>query len=85
MSYNAAGANPSEFFGFIESPKHIPNENRIAFRTESNASVDAFVPLLEELGAKNIEGPLFEEPGYYAIFFEDPFGNRLEVCHRERN
>ena len=22
-------------------------------------------------------------PGYYAVFFEDPDGNKLEVCHRE--
>src|SRR2546427_466475 len=22
------------------------------------------------------------EAGYYAVFFEDPCGNRLEVCHR---
>jgi hypothetical protein len=48
--------------------------------------VDAFVPLLRELGAQNIEGPGDDEgPGYYAIFFEDPFGNRLEICHRAAN
>jgi hypothetical protein len=23
-------------------------------------------------------------PGYYAAFFEDSCGNRLEVCHRVR-
>jgi predicted enzyme related to lactoylglutathione lyase len=23
-------------------------------------------------------------PGYYAVFFEDPSGNRLEVMHRSR-
>jgi hypothetical protein len=23
-------------------------------------------------------------PGYYAVFFEDPAGNRLELCHRLR-
>ncbi|MEY2519385.1 MAG: hypothetical protein QOF24_1144, partial [Verrucomicrobiota bacterium] len=22
-------------------------------------------------------------PGYYAVFFEDPDGNKLEVCYRE--
>ena len=71
-------------YPFIEST-HVPNENRIAFWLESHAAVDAFLPLLQQLGAKNIEGPEFEDPGYYAIFFEDPFGNRLEVCHRLRN
>jgi len=85
-SYNAPG-DPSEFFGFIESPNFAPNENRIAFWAESNAAVDAFMPLLNEIGAQNIDGPNDDEgPGYYyAVFFEDPFGNRLEICHRRRN
>ena len=25
----------------------------------------------------------FEGPGYYAFFFEDPDGNKLEICCRE--
>lgn len=85
-SWNAPG-EPSEFFGFIESPNFTPNENRIAFWAESNAAVDALVPLLREIGARDIDGPNFDEgPGfYYAVFFEDPFGNRLEICHRTRN
>jgi catechol 2,3-dioxygenase-like lactoylglutathione lyase family enzyme len=85
-SYNAPG-EPSEFFGFVESPNHVANENRIAFRAESNAAVDAFIPLLREIGAQNIEGPNYDEGAgyYYAVFFEDPFGNRLEICHRTRN
>lgn len=85
VTYFADGDAPTEFFGFIESPSHQPNENRIAFRAESTSAVDAFLPLLQSIGAKNIEGPLYEDEGYYAIFFEDPFGNRLEVCHRLRN
>jgi Predicted lactoylglutathione lyase len=86
VSYHAPGEGPTEFFGFIESRDFRPNENRIAFRADSNASVDAFPPFLREIGAKNIEGPCFEEEGYYyAIFFEDPFGNRLEICHRLHN
>ena len=86
ISYNAPGA-PSEFFGFIASPDFVPNENRIAFWAESNAAVDALVPLLREIGAREIDGPNDAEgPGfYYAVFFEDPFGNRLEICHRTRN
>ena len=85
VSYNAEGPEPTEFFGFIESPSHQPNENRIAFWAESDAAVDKFLPLLQSIGAKNIEGPAHEDDYYYAIFFEDPFGNRLEVCHRRRN
>ncbi|MDD5200688.1 MAG: VOC family protein [Terrimicrobiaceae bacterium] len=86
ISYNAPGEGPTEFFGFIESPNFAPNENRIAFWAESNAALDALIPLLREAGARKIEGPGYDEgPGYYAVFFEDPFGNRLEICHRERN
>lgn len=85
VSYNAEGTEPTEFFGFTESPGHVANENRIAFWAESNESVERCLPLLQEIGAKNIEGPLYEEAGYFAIFFEDPFGNRLEVCHRTQN
>lgn len=87
VSYREPGDGPTAFFGFIESADFRPNENRIAFWTHSNAAVDAFVPLLRDLGARNIEGPDDSEgPGfYYAVFFEDPFGNRLEICHRTRN
>jgi len=36
-----------------------------------------------QAGARKIEGPGYDEgPGYYAVFFEDPSGNRLEICHR---
>lgn len=80
------GEGSTEFFGIIESPNHRPNENRIAFWAESPAEVDKLAPLLREIGARNIEGPSYDEgPGYYAVFFEDPAGNRLELCHREHN
>ena len=38
---------------------------------------------LRHAGGRNIEGPGYDEgPGYYAVFFEDPCRNRLEICHR---
>ncbi len=79
------GHGPTEFFGITESPSHQPNENRIAFWAESTAEVDQLATLLTEIGARNIEGPGYEVPGYYAVFFEDPAGNRLELCHRLQN
>jgi predicted lactoylglutathione lyase len=33
-------------------------------------------------GARNVEGPVWEDATYYAVFFEDPCGNRLEFCYR---
>jgi catechol 2,3-dioxygenase-like lactoylglutathione lyase family enzyme len=86
VQYTSAPApGPSAFFGFIESATHRPNETRVAFRVESNAEVDRLAALVRAIGAGRIEGPGFESPDYYAVFFEDPSGNRLEVCHRTRD
>ncbi|QPD04574.1 MAG: Glyoxalase [Candidatus Nitrospira kreftii] len=72
----------TEFFGVTESSSHVANECRVAFWVESRAEVDRLATIIRQAGAANIEGPLFEEAGYYAVFFEDPSGNRLEICHR---
>ncbi len=84
LQFEATGDTAAEFFGVTESPAHVPNENRIAFWTESTADVDRIAKLAAQLGARNIEGPMDYEAGYYAVFFEDPCGNRFEVCHRQR-
>lgn len=75
-----------EFFGFTEESNHQPNGNRIAFWAESRAAVDQVAEVAGKAGAKNMEGPDVcpdYSPGYYAVFFEDPDGNKLEVCFRE--
>ena len=85
VSYEAPrkDGQPTEFFGFTHDPNHKPNGMRIAFWAESREEVDRVAEVARAAGAKNIEGPeLYEEPGYYAVFFEDPEGNKLEVCHR---
>lgn len=84
LQFEAAGAQPTEFFGVTECPGHVPNETRIAFWAESVKEVDRLATVAAAAGAQNIEGPMDYEPGYYAVFFEDPFGNRLEICHRVR-
>jgi catechol 2,3-dioxygenase-like lactoylglutathione lyase family enzyme len=73
------------FFGFTRDPKHKANKNCIAFWAASRAEVDRVAKVARKAGAKNIEGPEPYAPGeenYYAVFFEDPDGNRLEVCYR---
>lgn len=82
LQFEARGQTATEFFGVTESPVHVPNENRIAFWAESRADVDRIAKVASSAGARNIEGPMDYEPGYYALFFEDPCGNRLELCHR---
>ena len=74
----------TEFFGITESPTHVANECRVAFWVDSQSEVDRLAAIVRKAGARNIEGPLYEEAQYYAVFFEDPSGNRLEVCFRER-
>ena len=85
FQYEAAASDGTpEFFGMTESPRHVPNECRIAFWAESMQEVDRLAAIAVQAGARNVEGPLYEEPHYYAVFFEDPSGNRLEICYRER-
>jgi catechol 2,3-dioxygenase-like lactoylglutathione lyase family enzyme len=86
LQYYSQGEGPTEFFGVTQSPAHTPNENRIAFWASSEAEVNEIARLLADIGARNIEGPSHEDcEDYYAVFFEDPAGNRLEVCYRAKN
>ena len=84
LQFEAAGADgATEFFGVTESSGHIANECRIAFWADSPSEVDRLAEIIVRAGARNVEGPGYHEgPGYYAVFFEDPSGNRLEICHR---
>jgi catechol 2,3-dioxygenase-like lactoylglutathione lyase family enzyme len=84
--FEAEGDRAVDFFGFTEEADFQPNGNRIAFWAESRAAVDKVAEVIRRAGGKNIEGPelcLDYSRGYYAVFFEDPDGNKLEVCCRE--
>ena len=87
LQFEAAGADgATEFFGVTESPQHVANECRIAFWADSAGEVDRLAAIAVRAGAQNVEGPaLYETPNYYAVFFEDPCGNRLEICYRTTN
>ena len=84
--YSAGDGKPSEFFGLCEDKSHRPNGTRIAFWAETREKVDEVAKLVREAGGKNLEGPEIcaeYSPGYYGFFFEDPDGNKLEICCRE--
>jgi catechol 2,3-dioxygenase-like lactoylglutathione lyase family enzyme len=84
--YSAGGDKPSEFFGFTQDRHHRPNGTRIAFWADTRDEVDRIAELVREAGGKTLEGPEIcadYSPGYYAFFFEDPDGNKLEICCRE--
>jgi predicted lactoylglutathione lyase len=84
--YAVGGDKPEAFFAFDQNRRHQPNDTRIAFWAESREEVDRVARLVRKIGGKNLEGPEVcraYSRGYYACFFEDPDGNKLEVCCRE--
>lgn len=87
LQFEAAGADgATEFFGITESPQHVANECRIAFWADSTSEVDRLAEIAVLAGAWIVEGPMmYEAPHYYAVFFEDPCGNRFEICYRTAN
>jgi catechol 2,3-dioxygenase-like lactoylglutathione lyase family enzyme len=56
----------------------------IAFRAESRDQVDALARDIEAFGGRVLDSPReYPEyvPGYYAVFFSDPEGIKLELVH----
>lgn len=84
-AFYAPGEGKQPFFGFTEDPNHQPNGNRISFWADSREEVDHVAEVVRRAGGRNVEGPeLVREytPHYYAVFFGDPDGNKLEICYR---
>lgn len=81
ISDQGAAAEWSDNFGIIEEPGLVAGSARIAFRARSLEIVDAVARILPGIGARNIEmdDGIYGER-YYGVFFDDPDGNRLEVC-----
>ena len=78
------GSVRADFFNIFEDPETRPTPTRIAFAAPSTAFVDEVARVVRANGGQNIEGPGYfaqHDPTFYAVFFEDPLGNRLEVCH----
>jgi catechol 2,3-dioxygenase-like lactoylglutathione lyase family enzyme len=55
----------------------------IAFKGESRAQIDALAKEVEANGGSILDPPKEYDyvPGYYAVFFTDPDGIKLEVVH----
>lgn len=72
------------YFAVTEERGHVPNANRVAFWVGSAADVDRVAEVARDAGARELSGPkpMPYSPGYYAVFFADPSGNRLEVYVR---
>ncbi len=72
----------TEWFGITEDANMAPAETRIAFDAPSRGTIDAIRVYLPTIGAQNIEmSDGIYGPTYYAVFFDDLDGNKLEICH----
>lgn len=79
---SGAGGDSPDWFAFTEDRDVVPGTTRVAFAAASRADVDRLAALLPSIGSRAIEGPEFAYgPRYYAVFFEDPDGNKLEICY----
>jgi glyoxylase I family protein len=57
--------------------------HHLAFHAPSRADVDAAFAKLQDMGAEVTDAPAEYDylPGYYAVYFLDPDGIKLEVAH----
>ena len=64
--------------------RYSPGLHHVAWQADSRADVDRLHALLREIGATILDAPA-EYPqygaGYYAVFFADPDGLKLEYVH----
>lgn len=81
---DARDCSPAEY-ALTEKVARRRNDDRGSFWEASEEEVDRIAAIVIPAGARNVEGPMFcpeYSPTYYGLFFEDPCGNRLEVCCR---
>jgi catechol 2,3-dioxygenase-like lactoylglutathione lyase family enzyme len=72
------------FFGLNADPQHRANATRICFAAASASEVDRLAEIARVAGARGMEGPEipYSSEKYYAVFFEDRSGNKLEIAYR---
>jgi predicted lactoylglutathione lyase len=69
---------------FDGKPATVGNGTMVALAVDSTATVDALYKKALELGGTD-EGPPGERfPGYYAAYFRDLDGNKLNAFHAKR-
>ena len=65
--------------------RHAPGLHHLAFNAESRQDVDRLYQLLLEMNATILDPPgIYYEGGYYAVFFADPDGLKLEFVYLPR-
>lgn len=66
-----------------EHDRYSPGLHHFAWNADSRDEVERFYGLLLERGVEVLDPPAeySYEPGYYAVFFSDPDGLKLELVH----
>lgn len=86
--YHPPGEPPNApFVWVVQEPRHQPNSTRVAFGAASREFVDRLAGIARQAGARAFEpAEIIDEygPNYYASFFEDADGNKLEICCRHK-
>jgi len=79
LALKAAGPNRAG----TRHDRYAPGLHHLAFHADDRSEVDAFHRFLEEIGVVILDAPAEYDytPGYYAVFFADPDGLKLEVVH----
>lgn len=83
--YDPAAPAAQPFFSLMLDAHHQPPKTRVAFRAVDRDQVNLLAESARRAGAQNYEAPhvCAEYTGnYYAAFFEDADGNKLEICCR---
>jgi catechol 2,3-dioxygenase-like lactoylglutathione lyase family enzyme len=86
LYYRKLGKVPAECIVLFEDPAHVPTGTALAFYAASYEEVDRMAEKIVTAKARDVQGPTLcpeYSETYYAVFFRDPSGNRLEVvCRR---
>jgi glyoxylase I family protein len=66
--------------------RNAPGLHHLTFHCESRADIDAFHSFLisEQMHVLDAPAEYDYTPGYYAVFFADPDGIKLELVHEPR-
>jgi predicted lactoylglutathione lyase len=63
--------------------RYAPGFHHFAFNADSREEVDQLHALLRKIGATVLDAPAEYDylPGYYAVFFADPDGQKFELAY----
>lgn len=80
--------SPRELFASSDVHRRKPGAlHHLAFRASSVDEINELYPKLEAVGANIIEPPMYypqHGENYYALYFKDPDGIKLELCYEEK-